>query len=41
MSPLSTLAFELYVVGDTGLRTGWMKFRHGAGRGALTFGLII
>ena len=33
VSPLATLAFELCVVGDTGLKTGWVRCRHGAGRG--------
>ena len=33
MSPLATLAFELSAVGDLGLKTGWVKCRHGAGRG--------
>ena len=30
MSPLAALAFKLCVVGDTGLKTGWMRCRHGA-----------
>ena len=36
VSPLATLAFELCAVGDTGLKTGWVRCRHeagGAGRG--------
>ena len=32
VSPLATLAFGLCVVGDTGLKTGWVRCRHGAGR---------
>ena len=31
VSPLATLAFELCVVGETGLKTGWVRCRHGAG----------
>ena len=31
--PLATFAFKLCVVGDTGLNTGWVRCRHGAGRG--------
>ena len=34
VSPLATLAFKLCVVGDTGLKTGWVRCRHGAGGGA-------
>ena len=34
VSPLATLAFELCVVGDTGLKTGWVRCRHGARGGA-------
>ena len=33
VSPLATLTFELCVVGDTGLKTGRVRCRHGAGRG--------
>ena len=32
VSPLATLAFKLFVVGDTGLKTGWVRCRHGAGK---------
>ena len=35
MSPLATLAFELCIVGDTGLKTGWVRCRHGAGGGGV------
>ena len=35
VSPLATLAFKLCVVGDTGLKTGWERCRHGAGRGGV------
>ena len=35
VSPLVTLAFELCVVGETGLKTGWVRCRHVAGRGGL------
>ena len=38
VSPLATLAFELCVVGDTGLKTGWVRCRHGAGRGGVRWG---
>ena len=34
VSPLATLAFELCVVGDTGLETWWVRCRHGARGGA-------
>ena len=30
-SPLATLAFKKCAVGDTGLTTGWVRCRHGAG----------
>ena len=33
MSPLATLACELSVVGDTELKTGWVRCRHWAGWG--------
>ena len=33
VSPLATLAFKLRVVGDTGLKTGWVRCRHAAGGG--------
>ena len=33
VSPLATLAFKLCVVGDTGLKTGCVRRRHGAGWG--------
>ena len=38
VSPLAKLAFELCVVGDTGLKTGWVRCRHGAGGGG---GLVL
>ena len=33
VSPLAAFAFKLCVLGDTGLKTGWMRCRLGAGRG--------
>ena len=33
VSPLATLAFKQCAVGDTGLKTGWVRYRHGAGAG--------
>ena len=33
VSPLATLPFELSVVGDTGLKTRWVRCRHGTGWG--------
>ena len=30
VSPLATLAFKLCAVGDTGLKAGWVRCRHGA-----------
>ena len=30
VSPLAALAFELCVEGDTGLKTGWVRCKHGA-----------
>ena len=30
-SPLATLSFKLCVVSDNGLKTGWVRCRHGAG----------
>ena len=33
VSPLATLAFKLRAVGETGLKTGWVRCRHGAGWG--------
>ena len=38
MSPLATLAFELSALGGTGLKTGWVRCRHGAGRGGVGLG---
>ena len=35
VSPLATLAFELCVVGDTELKTGWVRCRHGTEGGAV------
>ena len=32
MSPLTKLSFRKYVVGDSGLKTGWVRCRNGAGR---------
>ena len=43
VSPLATLAFGLCVVDDTGLKTGWVRCRHGSGRvgsGRGGFGLV-
>ena len=34
MSLLVTLTFERCDVGETGLKTGWVRYRHGAGMGA-------
>ena len=33
VSPLATLAFNLFVVGDIGLKTGRVRCRHGEGGG--------
>ena len=38
VSPLATLAFKPFVLGDTGLETGWVRCRHGAGRGGVGWG---
>ena len=38
VSPLATLALQLCVVGQTGLKTGWVSCRHGAGRGGAGWG---
>ena len=38
VSPLAKHAFKLCVVGDTGLKTGWVRCRHGAGRGGAGWG---
>ena len=35
VSPLATLASKLCVVGDTGLKTGWVRCRHWAGWGGV------
>ena len=32
MSPVATIAFNLCVAGDTGLKAGWVRCRHWAGR---------
>ena len=34
VSLLATLAFKLCAVDDTGMKTGWVRCRHGAGWGA-------
>ena len=39
VSPQATLAFELWVVGDTSLKTGWVGCQHGAG-GAGWYGVF-
>ena len=42
VSRLETLAFELFVVGDDGIKTGWVRCRHGAsglGRGGAGWGV--
>ena len=41
VSPLATIALKLCVVGDTGLKTGWVRYRHGAGRGGVGLGGVI
>ena len=41
VSPLATLAFKLGDVGVTGLKTGWVRCRHVAGRGGLGLGGVI
>ena len=41
MSPLAKLAFKLCVVGDTGLKTGWVRCRHRAGRGGVGWGGVV
>ena len=38
LTPLATLAFEVYAVGDTGLKTAWVRCRHGSGQGGVRWG---
>ena len=41
VSPLATLAFKLCVVGDTRLKTGWVRCKHGAGVGGTMVQILL